>query len=109
MNQVIPLQNGRFKSDVLDSPEPVLVYFGAEWCGVCREVEFRIHRLAGEFAGRARFVHVDVDAHPLLAAQYGVLSVPSVMIIHRGAIVQGWNSLPAPHAMTRGLERALAS
>jgi thioredoxin 1 len=80
----VPVTGASFKTAVLDAPQPVLVDFGAEWCGPCVAVAPVIRGLALEYAERLRVATVDVDAEPELAARYGVRSVPTVMLLEGG-------------------------
>ncbi len=73
-----------FQKNVLDSTHPVLVDFWAPWCGPCRAVAPIIEELAKEYSGKAGFAKVNVDEVPLLASQYGVMSIPTIMIFKGG-------------------------
>ncbi|HEX6997279.1 MAG TPA: thioredoxin [Gammaproteobacteria bacterium] len=75
-----------FAKDVLQSPKPVLVDFWAAWCGPCRAVGPVIETLAADYADRLTVAKVDVDAHPSLAAEYRVRSIPTVMLIADGEV-----------------------
>jgi thioredoxin 1 len=83
-----PLEVGEanFAKAVLEAPRPVLVDFGAEWCGPCVAVAPVIRSLASEYADRLTVATVDVDADPQLAARYGVRSLPTVMLLEEGQI-----------------------
>ncbi|MBM3273881.1 MAG: thioredoxin [Candidatus Sericytochromatia bacterium] len=70
--------------DVVTSDAPVLVDFGAEWCGPCQALAPVIAEIAYEFAGQLRVGTVDVDAEPELAAQYGVMGLPTLLIFKGG-------------------------
>lgn len=72
-------------ADVLESPDPVVVDFWAPWCRPCRSVDRILEELETRHAGQVRFVKVDVDAQPELAARYGVLSLPTVILFAEGA------------------------
>jgi thioredoxin 1 len=79
-----------FDREVLQSAEPVLVDFWAAWCGPCRMVEPIVEKLAHEAAGRMRVAKVNVDENPGLAMRYGVQSIPTMMIVKGGQIVERW-------------------
>jgi thioredoxin 1/putative thioredoxin len=78
-----------FESEVLVSDIPVLVEFGATWCGPCKVVEPELQALAQEYAGRAKVVGVDIDQSPFLARQLGIQSVPTFLVFHQGRPVTG--------------------
>src|SRR5688572_22881810 len=78
-----------FESEVLVSEVPVLVEFGATWCGPCKVVEPELQALAQEYAGRAKVVNVDIDQSPFLARQLGIQSVPTFLVFHQGRPVTG--------------------
>jgi thioredoxin 1 len=82
----VAVTGSSFQSTVLDAPQPVLVDFGAEWCGPCVAVAPVIRDLAIEYAERLRVATVDVDAEPELAARYGVRSVPTVLLLESGEV-----------------------
>ena len=68
-----------FQHEVLESPVPVVVDFWAAWCGPCRMVGPELEKLATEHGDALRIVKVDVDANPSVAAQYGVMSIPTIV------------------------------
>ncbi len=78
-----------FETEVLVSEIPVLVEFGATWCGPCKVVEPELVALAQEYAGRAKVVSVDIDQSPFLARQLGIQSVPTFLVFHNGRPVSG--------------------
>jgi thioredoxin len=78
-----------FETEVLVSEIPVLVEFGATWCGPCKVVEPELLALAQEYAGRAKVVGVDIDQSPYLARQLGIQSVPTFLVFHQGRPVSG--------------------
>jgi thioredoxin 1 len=75
-----------FDRVVLDSPRPAVVDFTAAWCGPCRAIAPVIESLASDYADRVTVAKVDIDDNPRLAAQYGVRSVPTVMLFAGGDI-----------------------
>lgn len=76
-----------FDSEVLTSDKPVLVDFWASWCGPCRMVAPIIDQLSSEYAGRALIGKVDVDEEGDLAQRYGVMSIPTIVVIKGGEVV----------------------
>ncbi len=78
-----------FEQEVLLSEEPVLVEFGAEWCGPCKTMLPELMALANELKGKAKVVTIDIDRSPLIARQMGVQSVPTFVVFHQGRPVGG--------------------
>ena len=85
----IPVTEQTFEQEVLRSELPVLVEFGAEWCGPCKMVAPELRALTDELNGKAKIVTVDIDRSPLLARELGVQSVPAFVVFHQGRPVGG--------------------
>jgi thioredoxin 1 len=81
---IITVDQNSFQKNVLDSQKPVLVDFWAPWCGPCRAVAPIVEELAKEYSDKAGFAKVNVDESPILASQYGVMSIPTVIIFKGG-------------------------
>jgi thioredoxin 1 len=80
--------DGNFESEVLASSEPVLVDFWAAWCGPCRMIAPVIDELADAYAGKARIGKVNVDENRQTASNYGVMSIPTILIFKNGQPVE---------------------
>jgi thioredoxin 1 len=81
------LTDATFDQDVLKSTLPVLVDFTATWCGPCRMIAPIIEEMATEYAGRAVIGKVDVDENPEISMNFGIRSVPTLMIFKGGKMV----------------------
>ena len=79
--------DGSFKSDVLDSDNPVLVDFWATWCGPCRALAPHVEAVAHEFSGKLKVVKLDIDTNPQTPAKYGIRGVPTLLLFKGGEVV----------------------
>ena len=86
-DSVITLDEDNFEREVLQSDQPVLVDFGADWCAPCRAIEPVVKEIATEFEGIAKVAKVDVDAHPSLGERYSVASIPALLFFAGGKVV----------------------
>ena len=84
MGNVIEVNSSNFDQEVLRAKGLVLVDFAAEWCGPCKRLSPIIHELASHYDGKANIPHLDVDNAPDIAAQFGVMSVPTVLLFKNG-------------------------
>ncbi len=109
MNTVFHTTAESFRQDALNSPVPVLVDFYADWCGPCRMLAPTLDKLAGEFAGRARIVKVNIDSDPALASQFNVSSIPSLTFLVDGEIVGQSSGAPPESALRRALNQLTAN
>lgn len=80
------ITDSSFESDVLKSDKPVLVDFWAEWCGPCRMIAPALEEIAGALGDKVKIVKLNVDENPKVAAQYGIMSIPTLMMFKNGEI-----------------------
>lgn len=80
----ITLTNDNFKEEVLDSDTPVLVDFWATWCGPCKMISPIVAEIADEYEGRVKVGKVNVDDEGELAAEYGIVSIPTLILFKNG-------------------------
>ncbi len=78
--------DSNFESMVLTGDKPVLVDFWAPWCGPCRAISPVLEELASEYGDRVNVVKVNVDDNPRTAGQYGVRSIPTLLVIKDGKV-----------------------
>lgn len=103
------LTQDNFDSEVLKSPVPVLVDFWAPWCQPCRMIAPAVEELSKEFEGkRAKVAKLNVDDNGALAARYGVMSIPTLMIFKGGQPVDQMVGLQTKDKLKERLEKAMA-
>jgi len=78
------VSDANFGEEVLNSKEPVLVDFWAEWCGPCRAISPLLEELSTELAGKVKIVKLNVDENPTTMTKYGVRSIPTMILFKGG-------------------------
>jgi len=103
------ISGNNFNSEVLQSNIPVLLDFSATWCGPCQKIAPLVEELAKDFSGRAKVFKIDVDNNQELASQYGIMSVPTLMIIKGGEVVNKWIGFTPKATLSEALEATISS
>ena len=84
----VEINDASFKSEVTDSPLPVLVDFWAPWCGPCKMIAPVLEELAQEYDGKAKIVKINIDDNQNTPAQFGVRSIPTLILFKNGNEVE---------------------
>jgi len=105
--KVVHLTDQQFQAEVLDSTTPVLVDFSAEWCGPCKALAPVIEQLADDYSGRVKVAKLDIDNNRQSAGQYGVQSVPTMIIFQNGQPVKKLVGLSPKNRIAAALDELL--
>jgi thioredoxin 1 len=80
------VSDATFETEVLKSPETVVVDFWAEWCGPCRMIAPALDEISVSMQGKVKIVKLNVDENPATASKYGIMSIPTLMIFKNGEL-----------------------
>lgn len=83
----VEITDSNFQNEVLQSDKPVLLDFWAEWCGPCKMISPVVEELAKEYDGKLKVGKVDVDSNQQTSMQYGIRSIPTLLIFKGGKVV----------------------
>ena len=96
-----------FQEEVLNSSQPVLVDFWAEWCGPCRALGPVIDELSGEYEGKAKIGKLDIDTNRDAAMKYGIQSIPSIIIFKDGEVLNKFVGISPKDELISAIDAAI--
>ena len=99
--------SANFNEEVLQADKPVLVDFYADWCGPCKMMAPTVEELAADFAGKAKVGKLNVDQNPEIAERYGIMSIPTLLIIRGGDVFYKAIGVQSKQVIADALNKAL--
>jgi thioredoxin 1 len=108
MSSAVAVTDSSFEQDVIGSEIPVLVDFWAPWCGPCRVVATVVDEIANQYEGKIKVVKLNTDENPGIATQYGIRSIPTLMLFKGGQKVDSVVGAVPKTTIANTIEKHLA-
>ena len=105
--EIVKLNNDNFKNEVKDSNKVVLVDFYADWCGPCKMMSPIIDEISGEVDDRVKVCKLNVDEATDMASEYGVMSIPTLIVFKNGEVFETLIGLQSKDAVLNAINKAL--
>ncbi|MBT6274068.1 MAG: thioredoxin TrxA [Chromatiales bacterium] len=85
-DQIVHVTDETFESDVLESDQPVLVDYWAEWCGPCKMIAPVLEEIREDYSGKVKIAKLNIDENPATPPKYGIRGIPTLMLFKDGAV-----------------------
>jgi thioredoxin 1 len=104
---IVHFSDSNFKKEALESDLPVLVDFWANWCGPCKMIAPALEELAKEYAHKIKLGKLDVDSNPKTASTYGIMSIPTLIFLKKGKVMEQVVGVVSKAELKRKIEENL--